>query len=222
MKIRATHEGGPLHVPRPPDRAIARGSFQEICRVVGYPMTDKETQVFSRKAILPVVCLLIPDVIPQLAISKWGNAECAISMLPPELAPVRESIVDPFRGRRLDAVDEVGKRECAGRFEVQMNVIPGSAGTKEPSISPLDDRRRTCKQPRPPFRIQPRPSILGGPDEMHPQGEVGIRHEVTAASGLSSHHGSHREVLPRNHLRAAWCQIRRARPMFDWRILDAR
>ena len=151
------------------------GLIKEIDRVICDPMPDQKAEVFPGKPILPMMCFLVSDVIPEPAVVEWGYTEGPVSVLPPEFTAVREGFVDPFGGGGFDAVHQVGKREGAGWLDVQMNVVSGPPGAEEPSVSSLDDRGGTREQTGAPLRIEPGPSILGGPDEVHAKREMRFR-----------------------------------------------
>jgi hypothetical protein len=63
-------------------RGLATNLIKKIGRVVRHPMPNEQAEVFTRKAILAVVLLLVPDVVPQVTIIEWSDTEGAISMLP--------------------------------------------------------------------------------------------------------------------------------------------
>ena len=66
-------------------------------RVVGDPVPLEQREI-SGEWLFPVVDLLVPDVVPEVTILERRDAECAVAVLPSEIAPVREGVVDPLRG----------------------------------------------------------------------------------------------------------------------------
>ena len=99
----------------------------------------QQRQVFTGKCPLPMMLLLITDVVPQSRIVRATHCECAISMLPLEITPVREALVNPSCGAGFDAADELRNADRGWRFNIEMYVITDAAGTEKPAILTLDD-----------------------------------------------------------------------------------
>jgi hypothetical protein len=59
-------------------------------------------------------------------------------MLPPEVAAMREAIMNPLRCGGLDTVHQIRERERTGRLKIQMDVIPCPSGAEKLSTSFLD------------------------------------------------------------------------------------
>ena len=157
---------------------IARKSIRDVGRIIRDPVTVENVAVFPSEAMVLVVQVLVADVVPNVRVVKWRDAECAIPMLPPKITSMWEAVMDPFGRGRLDAVDQFSQGESDGRLQVEMYVIPRTSGGKKFPTPPGDHRCRARVQPGPPFRIQPRSSILGSPHQMNPKREIGIGHRL--------------------------------------------
>lgn len=151
-------------------------SIRDVSWIIRDPMAVENVTVFPGEAIVLVVQVLVADVIPDVGIVKGRHAECAIPMLPPEITSMWKGVMDPLGRSCLDDVDQIGQCQSNGRLQVEMDVIARTSGGKE--LPPTAGDHRCCArvQPGPPFRIQPRSSILGGPHQMNPEREIGICH----------------------------------------------
>jgi hypothetical protein len=91
-------------------------------------MSLEQCGVFAGESFFAMMDFLISDVFPDVAILEWRDAEGSVPVLPFEFAPVRESVMNPFRGGRLYAGYDFGERNCTWRLEIQVNVVPHSTG----------------------------------------------------------------------------------------------
>jgi hypothetical protein len=91
-------------------------------------MSLEQRGVFAGEPFFAMMNLLVSDVFPDVAVLEWRNGKGSVPVLPPEVAPVRKGVMNPFRGSCLYAGYQLGERDRAGRLEVQVNVIPHSTG----------------------------------------------------------------------------------------------
>jgi hypothetical protein len=95
-------------------------------------------------------------------------------MLPPEVASMREAIMNPLRCGGLDSVYQIRERESTGRLKIQMDVIPRAPSAEKLPTSSVNYGGRAGEQSRAPLRIEPWPAILGGPYQVNSKREIGI------------------------------------------------
>jgi hypothetical protein len=139
-------------------------------------MSFQEPEVFAGECSLTVVDFLIADVFSEVFVIESCDREGPVTMLPSKVPTMRECLVDPTCGIRLDSAHELGERERAWRFNVEVDMISYSAGTEELPAFTFHNPINARVQPGPPFRIQPGSPILGGPHQMNPKREIGICH----------------------------------------------
>jgi hypothetical protein len=82
-------------------------SLHDVRGVVGYAVALEQRGVFMGKPLFAMMYFLVADIVPDVSILEWRDAECSISVLPPEVPTVRERVMDPFRGCGLDAADQL-------------------------------------------------------------------------------------------------------------------
>ena len=111
--------------------------------------------------------------------------------------------MDPLAGGGLDAGDQLGEGQRAGGLEIEMDVIPDATGTEQLATPSGYNRCNTGEQPGSPFRIEPRPSVLGGPHQMDPQRQIRVSHDVPNA-GLQERFTLAPKALPGSTM-AAHC-----------------
>ena len=91
-------------------------------------MALEQRGVFVGEPFFSMMDFLVSDMLPDVAVLEWRDAEGSVAVLPPEFAPVREGVMNPFRGCRLYAGYQLGERNCAWRLEIQMNVVAHTSG----------------------------------------------------------------------------------------------
>ena len=184
---RAAQEGGPLRYQRSSGPQHARLRSIQLIRGVIHTVPHQQREILTAEGMLAVVRFLVPDIIAEIGIVERGYAECTVAMLPSEVAPMREGIVNPLRCSGLDSIYQVRESESTGRLKIQMDVIPGTSSAEKLSTSLLDYGGRAREQPGAPLRIEPRPAILGSPHEMNPKREIGIHSTICRndAAGIS-------------------------------------
>jgi hypothetical protein len=167
IDVRANHEGGPLSYrglfgPR----TLCDPSIHDMRRIIDHAVPIQKRSVFLGEPFVPMVYLLVSDVIPYVAILERGDAEGTIPMLPAEIPPVRKALLYPVRGCCLYARDQLGQRQSAWGFEVEMNMIPGASSTEELSTAARNHGGNARIQPRAPLGIEPGPPLLGCPHQV--------------------------------------------------------
>jgi hypothetical protein len=123
-----------------------------------------------------MVLFLIADVVSKGSVVRSADGECTVPVLPFEILPVREGLVNPSGRVALNSPNKICDRDCGWWFHIQMHMVSDSAGGKKAATLARNYRCGAGKQPRPPFGIEPWPPILGSPHEMNPKREVRIRH----------------------------------------------
>jgi hypothetical protein len=129
-------------------------------------MAIQEVEIFAGVGPFPVMGFLVPDVVSEALVIKPGDRERTVPMLPSEILSVRKGLMNPTSGVCLDCADQLGNGYGAWRLEVQVYVISHAAGAEQPSSLPLDNLTNTSEQSSPPLRVEPGPTVLGGPHEM--------------------------------------------------------
>jgi hypothetical protein len=81
-------------------------------------MAIEQREEFAVEPMGPMMMFLMLDVVPKAAIVEWRDAEGTIAMLPSEVAAMGKVIMDPFRGRGLDAGYQIRHGEGARRLDV--------------------------------------------------------------------------------------------------------
>jgi hypothetical protein len=84
----------------------------------------EDAPVLAGEPMFPMMQLLIPDILTNLSVVEWCDAERPIAMLPAKVPPMREGVVDPLRRSRLDTRYQLSQRQRAGRIYIEMDVIP--------------------------------------------------------------------------------------------------
>jgi len=149
---------------------------------------------------------LVADIVSHGCIVSAADCKRSIAVLPLEGPSMRKRLVNPSGRVAFDGSDELRDRNRGRGLNVQVNMITNPTRAEQPPVLSLDCRCRAGKQPGPPFRVQPGPAILGGPDEVNAEGQMGVRHRgYDAITGAGA-----RE----DHAHAPWCQIPPPRPMF--------
>ena len=127
-------------------------------------MPVEQRSVLAGEALFAMMNFLVSDVIPDVAILEWSDTEGSVAVLPPEFAPMRKAVMNPLRGGGFDVGHQLGERQGAWRLQIQMDVVSHTTGAQKLATPFRYNRGGTCKQAGPPFWVEPRPPVLGGPD----------------------------------------------------------
>src|SRR5919107_6331697 len=100
-------EPTPGHGWRQGARACDRISVQGVQQIVLDAVDLQQRQVLARVGSLAMVLFLVPDVFAECRVFRSAHCECSVPVLPLEVAPVREALVDPSRRAGLDAAHKI-------------------------------------------------------------------------------------------------------------------
>jgi hypothetical protein len=106
------------------ERRAPERSIQNVRRIVRNAMAVEKIEIFTGVFALAVMAFLVPDVITKRFIGESRYREGSVSVLPFEIAPVLEVLMNPPGGIRFDRADQLGDRDCSRGLQIEMYVIP--------------------------------------------------------------------------------------------------
>ena len=104
-------------------------------------MNVQKREVFAGERLFLVMVFLVANEIPERRIVGTADRECRVAILPVEVPPVRNSLVDPTSGVGFDSPYQLRDGDGCGRLHVQVHVIARPTRAEQLAVLPGDDDR---------------------------------------------------------------------------------